>query len=105
MASEPVDYSVRVSTREFAAAVKLATIAVRPRNFPQIRLSLEDGILFVMGPGASQSIHAEGSWPSAVLADAGVLKRLAPKLPKIESLILKMQDSRLFIGSFSMNAV
>jgi hypothetical protein len=52
----------------------------------------------------AHSIAAEGTWPSAVLADGGVLKRLTSRLRSRDPLALQVESSRLYIGTFSLEA-
>jgi len=70
----------------------------------KVRFSVVSGFLEIMGPGAAHSIAAEGTWPSAILVDAGVLKRAASRLPPSDPAELKVENSRLYIGRFSVEA-
>jgi hypothetical protein len=99
------DYSIRVSRAELAKALALVTIGVRKRAFPsEVRFSVVDGFLEIAGPGAAHSIRAQGTWPSAVLTDAGALKRVASKLPSGDPTVMRAENSRLYIGTFSIDA-
>jgi hypothetical protein len=97
-------HSITASRVELAKALALATVGIRKGINFEIRLSLKDGLLDIMGPGASHSLPAQGVWPSAVLADAGVLKRVASRLPSGGPTVLRAENSRLYIGGFSVEA-
>jgi len=96
--------SITVSRAELGRALRLATVGVRGKTTAKVRFSVVNGFLEIMGPGAAHSIPAEGTWPSAILADAGVLKRVASRLPVGDPAVLKVENSRLYIGSFSVEA-
>jgi hypothetical protein len=97
-------YSITASRAELAKALALTTIGVRKGINFEIRFSLKDGFLDIMGPGAAHSLPAQGVWPSAVLADAGVLKRVGSRLPSGDPTVLRAENSRLYIGGFSVEA-
>lgn len=97
-------YLIKVSRAELARGLRLATVGLRSKTTTQVRFSVLNGFLEMMGPGAVHSIAAEGTWPSAVLADGGVLKRVASRLPSGDPLVLKVESSRLYIGTFSLEA-
>jgi hypothetical protein len=97
-------YSVTASRAELAQALALATVGVRKGINFDIRFSLQDGFLDIMGPGGAHSLPVQGVWPSAVLADAGALKRVASRLPSGDPTLLRAENSRLYIGGFSVEA-
>jgi hypothetical protein len=97
-------HSITVSRADFAHGLRLATLGVRGKTTADVRFSVEGGFLEIMGPGAAHSIAAEGTWPSAVLADANVLKQLASRLPSSDPLVLKLENSGLYVGSFNVEA-
>lgn len=97
-------YLITVSRAELAKALALVTVGVRKGTASEVRFSVADGILDIMGPGAAHSLDAQGVWPSAVLADAGALKSIASRLPSGEPAMLRAENSRLYFGSFSIDA-
>ncbi len=97
-------HSITVSRAELEHALRLVTVGLRGNTIAEVRFSLVSGFLEIAGPGAAHSLAAEGTWPSAILADGGVLKRVASRLPTGEPLVLKVESSRLYIGTFSLEA-
>jgi hypothetical protein len=57
-------YSIMASRAELAKALALAAVGVRKGINFEIRFSLKDGLLDIMGPGAAHSLPAQGLWPS-----------------------------------------
>jgi hypothetical protein len=98
------NYLITTSRAELAKALALVTIGVRKGTTFEIRFSLKDGLLDIMGPGAAHSLPAQGLWPSAVLADARVLRGIASRLPSADPALLRAENSRLYIGGFSVEA-
>ena len=99
------EYSITVSRAELAKALALVTVGVRKGTPPsEVRFSVADGLLDILGPGAAHSLPAQGTWPSAVLANSGALKRVASRLPSGNPAVLRAENSRLYIGSFSIEA-
>ena len=97
-------HSITVSRAELEHALRLVTVGLRGNTIAEVRFSLVSGFLEIAGPGAAHSLAAEGTWPSAILADGEVLKRVASRLPTGEPLVLKVESSRLYIGTFSLEA-
>jgi hypothetical protein len=64
-------HSIGVSRAELAHGLRLVTVGVSRNTTHSVRFSFVNGFFEIMGPGAAHSIAAEGTWPSAVLADAG----------------------------------
>ena len=68
------------------------TAGIGKNKKEQVRLDYSNGVLAITGPGANAGVHASGTWPRTVRADAGLLKKLAPRLPN---------DSRVLTGGSS----
>ena len=97
-------HSITVSRAGLAHGLRLVTVGVRGNTTHNVRFSVVNGFLEIMGPGAAHSVPAEGTWPCAVLADANVLKRVASRLPSSDPLVLKVENSKLYIGTFNVDA-
>jgi hypothetical protein len=98
------NYSLTVSRKELAKALALATMGVRKGKPSEVRFNVANGFLEIMGPGAAQSVQFQGTWPSAVLVEASVLKKIASRLPSSDPTVVRIENSRLFFGGFSIEA-
>jgi hypothetical protein len=98
------DYAITVSCKELAEALAIVTIGIRKGTSSDARFSVADGFLDIMGPGATHSIEFRGTWPSAVLVDASLLKTIASRLPQDDPLSVRVENSRIFFGGFSIGA-
>jgi hypothetical protein len=104
MTAKPQPFVLAVARKDFASALMTAATGLRGDEHSRIRLSLADGWLDVRGPGASETLPAAGTWPAAVLVDSGVLRHLATRLPQQEPLVLRVENSRLHVGTFAIDA-
>jgi hypothetical protein len=98
------NYSITISRKELAKALALVTIGIRKGKPLEVRFSIADGFLEIMGLGAAHSVQFQGTWPSAVLAEASVLKKIASRLPSGDPAVVRVENSRLFFGGFSIEA-
>ena len=93
-----------ISRKDLAKALRVATTRLRKGAINEVQFSVVDGLLEIAGPHAGHLVDFQGAWPSAVVTDAAVLKKVASRLPSGDSLALRAENSRLFIGTFSIDA-
>lgn len=98
------DMTITVATAAFASALETATMARRHGRTGTVRFACRNGRLVLTGPGAEAVVDASGHWTGAVLADAGMLRAVAGKLPNRAQIEIAFRDGRLLLGSFGIGA-
>ncbi|SDR39075.1 hypothetical protein SAMN05519103_02591 [Rhizobiales bacterium GAS113] len=103
-------WELNVSRKALEDALVLVTKDIRVKKPPKpkdkqiepIRFDFSGGFLDIIGPSTARSVHANGTWPASVRADAVMMKQLAPRLPLGDPLKLKIEASRLHVGGLSI---
>ncbi|HWN08413.1 MAG TPA: hypothetical protein VNO50_03925 [Pyrinomonadaceae bacterium] len=98
-------YELKVNRKELIDGLNLLRKTAKPKKNMEAVLTFEDGNFVVFVNGVSIEATAQGAFPGMVRIPAAQAITLAKVLPPEDPLTIAYEETRLYIGTFSMPCV
>lgn len=97
---------LEVKTQELAKALLTMKKISKPQQHGgESVLTFANGFLVINTNGFISKVKANGEWRGSLIISADYLSKLAPLLPKSETIILKAEDNRFHLGPSSIDCI
>jgi len=103
-----MNIEIKVSRSDFRSVLKKLKIANKPMKYGEAVISFDSNELCFQAQGVEVQIHAEGYWPGKArvsLFNLNPLLRLLRLLPAQDPILIRYQDNKLFVQSYTMPCI